>query len=122
LREEPELVKKLGYDKADDSSDDTDKRIEIQQATGRVALLTTAEQEEFYETMLERYKKKVDFKIQAGEYDLEMETEDLCAETLEKRPTIAAKGIGKSVFSQPTYEEVCMVNVLKKPFTKKELD
>jgi len=122
MREDTELAKKLNYEKVDDSSDKEDSKIEVHQATGRVALLTTAEQEEFYETMLERYKKKVDFKIQAGEYDLEMETEDLRAETLEKRLTIAAKGTGKSIFSQPTYEEICKVNVLKKPFTKKELD
>ncbi|MDR1544889.1 MAG: strawberry notch family protein, partial [Prevotellaceae bacterium] len=119
LNEDTELKRKLGYKNDDDEK--MDDKIQIHQATGRVALLSTAEQEEFYNTMLERYKSYVDFKIQAGEYDLEMETENLQAETLEKRLTMAAKGTGKSVFSQPTYEEVCMVNVLKKPFTEKEL-
>ena len=94
----------------------------INKITGRVALLTTEQQEEFYETMLELYRNFVDFKIQEGTYDLEMETMDLQAETISKIATISAKGTGKSVFSAPTFEETCMINVLKKPFTKKELD
>lgn len=94
----------------------------ISKVTGRVALLTTAQQEEFYDTMLELYRNFIDFKIQEGTYDLEMETMDLQADTVNKRATISAKGQGKSVFSSPTFEETCMINVLKKPFTKKELD
>ncbi len=94
----------------------------ISKITGRVALLTTKEQEEFYEIMLESYRNFIDFKIQEGTYDLEMETMNLEAETINKTATISAKGAGKSVFSAPTFEETCMINVLKKPFAKKELD
>ncbi|MDR2963474.1 MAG: hypothetical protein LBU90_07585 [Bacteroidales bacterium] len=94
----------------------------INKVTGRVALLATEKQEEFYDTLAEMYRNFVDFKIQEGTYDLEMETQDLQAETLKKQPTISAKGTGKSVFSAPTFEEVCWINVLKKPFTRKELE
>lgn len=108
--------------KKDDEKNNISKEGAIEKVTGRVALLPTNQQEDFYNTMVELYKNFVDFKIQAGEYDLEVETMDLQAETISKRPTITSKGIGKSVFSAPTYEETCMVNVLKKPFNKKELD
>ena len=123
LRENEDFNAELG-DPLNIKSDDEKKVIKegaISKITGRAALLTTAQQEEFYEIMLESYRNFVDFKIQEGTYDLEMETMDLQAETISKIATISAKGTGKSIFSAPTFEETCMINVLKKPFTKKEL-
>ncbi|MBN2727825.1 MAG: strawberry notch family protein [Bacteroidales bacterium] len=89
--------------------------------SGRVAVLSIEDQEKFYEEILERYIDLVTYLKQAGQYDLEVEAMNLEAETIEKRTVIEGKQ-GSSVFSENTFLETCEVNVLKKPFTKEELN
>ncbi|MDR2011424.1 MAG: strawberry notch family protein [Bacteroidales bacterium] len=88
--------------------------------SGRVAVLSVDEQEQFYNEILERYNEYVDYLRQAGQYDLEVEALNLEAKTLDKEVTVQGKD-GGSVFAENTYLEKCEVNVLKKPFTKDEL-
>ncbi|MPM10133.1 hypothetical protein SDC9_56457 [bioreactor metagenome] len=88
--------------------------------SGRVAVLSTEDQELFYVDMLDRYNDYVNYLKQADKYDLEVETMNLESETLEKVTIIEGKS-GTSVFSENTFQETCEVNVLKKPFTRDEL-
>jgi len=88
--------------------------------SGRVAVLSTYMQQSFYTEMIERYNNYVEYLIQTGDYDLEVETMNLEAQTLESKPIIVGKG-GESLFAGNTYLEKCEVNVLKKPFSKTEL-
>ena len=91
-----------------------------EKVTGRVALLTCRDQEQFYQEVLDLYRTAVEIKLEAGEYDLEVEVTDLKAVTLEKKVLIEGKG-GNSPFSTSTFEELCEVNELKKPYTAEEL-
>ncbi len=89
-------------------------------ASGRVAVLSCQEQEKFYTDIIESYKSKIQNLKNKGEFDLEVETMNLEAETLEAKIVVAGKG-GKSVFAADTIIERCRVNNLRKPFAKLEL-
>lgn len=89
--------------------------------TGRVAILPTAMQEKFYKEVLIRYNAYITLLKQNDKYDLETAFEDLQAETLKKTIMVAGHG-GRSAFGQDSVNELCSVNILRKPFTKKELD
>lgn len=88
--------------------------------SGKVAILPTQDQETFYAQIFENYNNQVEFLKQIDEYDLEVETLDLQAKTLSKMIVKAGKG-GSSLFGDHSFLEVCEVNVLKKPYTTKEL-
>jgi hypothetical protein len=89
--------------------------------SGRVAVLSTTMQQNFYNEISNRYNEHVEYLKQTGEYDLEVEAMDLQAETISSRSVIVGKG-GDSEFGQDTMLETVMANVLKKPFTKDELN
>jgi hypothetical protein len=89
--------------------------------SGRIAILDSKLQEEFYSDMLVNYANHVEYLNEIGEYDLEVESLKLDATTLDKHIAVAGRADGKSVFSRHTYLEKCEVNVLKKPFKKDEL-
>jgi hypothetical protein len=88
--------------------------------SGRVAILTTEQQRNFYDEIKERYEKYVRKLIQKGEYDLEVETMELQATTIDK--DIAIAGRGGSRFGTHTYLERCEVNNLSKPYTAAEVE
>jgi hypothetical protein len=88
--------------------------------SGRVAVLTTEQQEKFYADILELYSDYIEYLKQAGTYDLEIEALNFEAETKEVKTVIEGKA-GCSVFSENTVLETVEVNVLKKPFTTDEL-
>ena len=92
-----------------------------QKVSGRVAILPIKDQENFYNDMGDRYVALVEYLIQTGEYDLEVENMNLEAKTLEKEIVIVGKG-GDSVFGRHSILEKCEVNNLRKPFTKEEVD
>lgn len=83
--------------------------------SGRVAILNTEEQEKFYEDILGRYNAYVQHLKNIDEYDLEVESLDFEAETLDRRVLIVGKS-PLSVFGANSYLEKCRVKVLKKPF------
>lgn len=88
--------------------------------SGRVAVLSTAMQQDFYNEIAIRYNEYAEYLKQIGEYDLEVEAMDLKAETQSARSVIVGKG-GTSEFGDDSILETVMANVLKKPFTRQEL-
>jgi hypothetical protein len=89
--------------------------------SGRVAVLSTKMQQEFYNEIASRYIDFVDYLKQVGDYDLEVEAMDLQAETVSSRVVKVGKG-GESEFGDDSILETIMANVLKKPFTRNELN
>ncbi|HNG14090.1 MAG TPA: strawberry notch family protein, partial [Saprospiraceae bacterium] len=89
--------------------------------SGRVAVLSTVMQQDFYNEISSRYNEYVEYLRQIGEYDLEVEAMDLQAETKSSRAVIVGKG-GTSEFGDDSILETVMANVLKKPFTSQELN
>ncbi len=89
--------------------------------SGRVAILSTKDQESFYKEIAQRYISDIEFRIQSDDYDLEVGNMNLEAETLSKEIVVVGKG-GDSVFGRHSILEKCSVNNLKKPYTKAELD
>lgn len=88
--------------------------------SGRVAVLSTKMQAEFYTDIISRYNDYVDYLKQSGDYDLEVEALDLKAETVESSVHIMGKG-GDSAFGEDSYLEKINADVLRKPFTTNEL-
>jgi predicted RNA methylase len=89
--------------------------------SGRVAVLSTIMQQDFYNEISNRYNEYVEYLKQIGEYDLEVEAMDLQAETRSSRTVIVGKG-GTSEFGDDSILETIMANVLKKPFSRQELN
>lgn len=88
--------------------------------SGRVAVLSTKMQQDFYTEISNRYNEYVEYLKQTGEYDLEVEAMDLQAETINRQVVIVGKG-GKSTFGDDSILETIHANVLRKPFTTTEL-
>jgi len=89
--------------------------------SGRVAVLSISEQEKFYNDVSERYEDHVKLLKSTGDYDLEVEYYDLQSEPLEKEILMVGTG-GNSLFGRNTIIERSMINNLKKPYAKEELD
>lgn len=89
--------------------------------SGRVAVLSTKMQQEFYNEISERYNDYVEYLRQVGEYDLEVEAMNLEAEALNTKIIKMGKG-SDSAFGDDSNLETVRANVLKKPFTKAELE
>lgn len=110
----------LGLEKkgseSDENLDDAAHKV-----SGRVAVLSTQKQAEFYSDITERYNDYVEYLKQIGEYDLEVEALDLKTETVETSIIKMGKG-GESAFGEDSILEKVKANVLKKPFSKSELD
>ncbi len=92
-----------------------------QKVSGRIAVLSTAMQEAFYDEISSRYLDRIEYLKQTGEYDLEMEEMPLEAETISSKVVVSGKG-GASAFGQDTVLEQCKVNQLRKPFQKGDLE
>jgi hypothetical protein len=89
--------------------------------SGRVAVLSTKMQQDFYNDISERYSDYVDYLKQVGEYDLEVEAMNLEAETIGSKVIKMGKG-NDSAFGDDSLLETVRANVLKKPFNKTELE
>lgn len=89
--------------------------------SGRVAVLSTKMQQDFYNEIAERYSDYVEYLKQVGEYDLEVEAMNLETETINNRIIKMGKGSDSS-FGDDSIMETVRANVLKKPFTKTELE
>jgi hypothetical protein len=93
----------------------------IKQLTGRAGLLTVEEQEILYKDLLERYEHQIEWEKQRGTYDLEIEFLKLDAEV--KKRFLYVKGKrGKTPFGKDTVRDETIVNNLKRPFTKDEVE
>ena len=104
-----------------DNEDENSLENAAHKVSGRVAVLSTKMQQDFYNEIAERYIDYVDYLKQAGEYDLEVEDMNLQAETTETSIIKVGKG-GESAFGEDSILETVQANVLKKPFTKIELE
>lgn len=89
--------------------------------SGRVAVLSTKMQQDFYNEISQRYSDYVEYLQQVGEYDLEVEAMNLQAETTHSRVVKMGNG-SDSAFGDDSVLETVKANVLKKPFTAVELD
>jgi hypothetical protein len=89
--------------------------------SGRVAVLSTKMQQDFYNEIAERYNDYVEYLKQVGEYDLEVEAMNLETETVNSKVIKMGKG-SDSAFGEDSVLETVRANVLKKPFTKTELE
>ena len=85
--------------------------------SGRVAVLSTKMQQDFYNDISERYSDFVEYLKQVGEYDLEVEAMNLEAETVGSKVIKMGKG-SDSAFGDDSNLETIRANVLKKPFSK----
>ncbi|MBL4863139.1 MAG: strawberry notch C-terminal domain-containing protein, partial [Crocinitomicaceae bacterium] len=90
-------------------------------ASGRVAVLSTKMQEEFYYEIKDRYDSLIEYLKQTGEYDLEVEELALEAKTLSSSILKVGKG-GNTSFGEDSILEKCEVNNLRKPFSTSELE
>ncbi|MCB9197554.1 MAG: strawberry notch C-terminal domain-containing protein [Flavobacteriales bacterium] len=88
--------------------------------SGRVAVLSTQMQEDFYKDIKDRYDTMVEYLKQSGDYDLEVEQLDLQAEVISSTIIKIGKG-GNSSFGEDSILEKVYANVLKKPFKAEEM-
>ncbi|HXA02461.1 MAG TPA: strawberry notch C-terminal domain-containing protein, partial [Cytophagaceae bacterium] len=124
LKENPEINRLLDdpLKLMDTENEDGDTLEEAaHRVSGRVAVLSTKMQADFYNEISERYNEYVEYLKQIGEYDLEVETMDLQAEPISERIVKVGKG-GDSEFGTDSVLETVRANVLRKPFNKSELD
>ena len=111
---------KLNASKADNGEADVTENA-AHKVSGRVAVLSTKMQQDFYNEMAERYVDYEAYLKQVGEYDLEVEAMNLDAETMSTKVVKMGKG-SDSAFGEDSILETIKANVLKKPFTKVELE
>jgi hypothetical protein len=88
--------------------------------SGRIATLSVADQEAFYKDVAQRYQNYIDMLRQQDLYDLEIDTLDFKAKTLETTIAIVGKG-GSSDFGRDTHLEKCEVDILRKPLTSSQM-
>ncbi|MCF8458834.1 MAG: strawberry notch family protein, partial [Bacteroidales bacterium] len=123
LLENKELNEQLGNPLKFEGKDGDDKALEgdANKVTGRVAVLSVKEQDEFYKEINYRYTKQVDYLKSIDEYDLEVDTMNLMAETKNRIMVKLGKG-GESAFGEDVHLERAECNVLRKPFKRSEID
>lgn len=130
VEENKELMEQLGYPtySKKTSKDGTvsyerndSKEGAIRQLTGRAGLLKVEDQDALYDDLLERYEHQIKLEKQQGTYDLETEFLQLDAE-IKKRFLFQKGQGGKTPFGKDMVREVTIVNNLKRPFTKQEMD
>lgn len=113
LSENPELYYQLG-------SVNIDTTDIAHKVSGRVAILPIVEQTRFYTQVLEQYRSDIQILLDNGDYDLEVQNVDLQAEVISKEVVVIGRN-NNSLFGGNTYLEKCIVNNLKKPFSKSQV-
>ena len=124
LMENPEINKLLDDPLKLEETENEDGNVledAAHKVSGRVAVLSTQMQQDFYNEISQRYSEYVEYLKQIGEYDLEVEAMNLQAETISSRVVKVGKG-GESEFGTDSIMETVRANVLKKPFTRTELE
>ena len=126
LMENPEIIESLGdplkmLSTGGEVTEPGDTTGAANKVTGRVAILPTKKQAEFYAEITDRYNTTIQFLNDAGLNDLEVRQLPLKAKTLSKKTSVIGKG-GRSKFGEDTFLEEVEADVLKKPMTKSEVD
>ena len=93
----------------------------IKQVTGRAGLLRVEQQDVVYADLIRRYHHQIEWEKQQGTYDLEVEFLKLDAE-VKKRYLYKKGNGGKTPFGKDTVRDETIVNNLKRPFTKAQVD
>lgn len=99
------------------SSEDDARKI-----TGYVALLSTDEQDAFYNDVIERYNALIKYLNETGSNDLKITVLPLKAKTLEKK--VSSPGVdpnGSNPFAKDAYVEKVEMDVLRKPMKASEV-
>jgi hypothetical protein len=89
--------------------------------SGRVAVLSVENQNTFYKTVSTAYIDKEKQLRSLGEWNLEVESIDLEAKTLNREVVAVGNPDSKSVFGSPVFIEKCEVNNLRKPYKKSDV-
>ena len=97
-----------------------DKQNAAHKVTGKLQVLDSAMQDEFYSDILERYENLMDYLNSTGQNDLMVTSEDLGATIKNAEVTIQGRG-GFSSFGDDTILNTAEVNVTRRPFTKAQL-
>lgn len=112
-------------DSKDSSGGDGDVEVEkgdlVRKVTNVVSILSTAQQEIFYDTILQKYKDYVDELKRLDEYDLEAEFLDYKAIT--ERSSLFKEGTGgDSVFGSDAFKDDFQCQNLRKPYKKSYIE
>lgn len=95
---------------------------DARKVTGYVALLTTKEQEEFYDDVVRRYNELIKYLNDTGSNDLKITVMPLRAKTIERR--VSSEGIdpnGSNPFARNSFVEKVEMDVLRKPMKADEI-
>ena len=95
---------------------------DARKVTVYVALLTTKEQEEFYDDVVRRYNELIKYLNDTGSNDLKITVMPLRAKTIEKR--VSSEGIdpdGNNPFARNSFVEKVEMDVLRKPMKSDEI-
>lgn len=131
LRDNPEVYEKIGSPlkkgkgepvKAEDLDSYNPQEDDARRITGYVALLSTDEQEQFYNDVTERYRTLIKYLDDTGANDLKITVMPLRAQTIEK--AVSSPGLepdGNNPFAKDAYVEKVQMDVLRKPMSSKEV-
>lgn len=134
LRDHLDVYEKLGDDALMTSStngryvepseleDYKPKEDDARRITGKVALLTTQEQEDFYNDVIERYNALIQYLDETGSNDLKITTLPLRAQTISKK--VSSTGTdpdGDNPFAKDAYVETVEMDNLRKPMKADEV-
>ena len=133
LRDNPEVYEKMGaplkkggtgngHIRASELDEYKPQDDDARKITGYVALLSTKEQEDFYNDVVKRYNDLIQYLNDTGSNDLKINVMPLRAKTIEKR--VSSEGIdpnGTNPFAQNAYVEKVEMDVLRKPMKADEV-
>lgn len=133
LRDNPEIYEKMGSPlkktgqgggsvQTNELDEYKPQEDDARKITGYVALLTTKEQEDFYDDVVRRYNELIKYLNDTGSNDLKITVMPLRAKTLNKR--VSSEGIdptGTNPFARNSYVEQVEMDVLRKPMKATEI-
>lgn len=135
LRDNPTIYEKIGEPLKKNSKKGDDKIIHANELdeytpseddalkiTGRVALLNTKEQEEFYNDVVRRYNDLIRYLNDTGTNDLKITTLPLRAKTISRKvSSVGREPNGNNPFAGNAYVEQVEMDVLRKPMKANEV-
>lgn len=123
LRDNVEIYEKMGTPlKKGELDEYKPQEDDARKVTGYVALLTTKEQEEFYDDVVRRYNELIKYLNDTGSNDLKINVMPLRAKTIERR--VSSEGIdpnGSNPFARNSFVEKVEMDVLRKPMKADEI-
>ena len=130
LRDNPDIYEKMGLPlkngkdnvKASELDDYKPQDDDARKITGYVALLSTKEQEDFYDDVVKRYNELITYLNDTGNNDLKITVMPLRAKTIEKHVSSEGKDPnGDNPFAKDSYVEKVEMDVLRKPMKASEV-